>query len=56
MSAKLIGSPSPNLKRGKPEEVGGCVVCKQGIFTDQEWGRAPRPLIGKAHAWCGGAR
>lgn len=53
MSIKLIASPKPTMPgRNKTEEIGGCVVCKQGIFSDQEWGRAPRPLIGKAHEWC----
>lgn len=35
--------------------IGHCVVCKLGIYSDMEHGRAKSPLIGKAHAWCGGA-
>lgn len=45
-----------NKARGKVEQIGSCVYCRAGIFSNQEWGRAPRPLIGKAHAWCGGVR
>lgn len=57
MSNKLIASPKPQIRRGfshASEEIGGCVICKHGIFSDQEWGRAPKPWLGKAHTWCGG--
>lgn len=37
------------------EYLGECVVCKHGIFSDQDHGRAPKPLLGKAHInMCGG--
>lgn len=62
MSQKLIvgmpGSPSGNTRnrpKSAPEHIGDCVVCKGGIFSNDEWGRAPRPLLGKAHTRCGGA-
>lgn len=60
MSAKLIGSARPTIRangvKATVDHVGNCVVCKHGIFTDQEWGRAPKPLLlGKAHIQpCGG--
>lgn len=54
----LPGGPSrPKPKAGKqkaPENVGCCVVCHKGVFSNEEYGRAPKPLLGKAHAWCGG--
>ncbi|HZN76058.1 MAG TPA: hypothetical protein VFC00_30880 [Micromonosporaceae bacterium] len=60
MSQKLIGSAKPilkgNNKTAATEHIGDCVVCKLGIFSDQEWGRARRPLLGKAHVIdCGGS-
>lgn len=59
MSIKLIGGSLPGghtskAKAGKAEEVGTCVVCKAGIFSSNDHGRAPKPLLGKAHTWCGG--
>lgn len=42
-------------KTAKAEEVGGCPVCKRLIFSDQPTVRAPRPLLGAVHEWCGGA-
>lgn len=51
-------SPMPGRPYGHPsavEHIGDCVVCKQGIFSDQAHGRAPKPLLGKAHTACGGA-
>jgi hypothetical protein len=49
------GKPSPVPSLGGPvptsgaEYVGHCVKCRKAIHTDQEWGRAEAPLIGKAH-------
>lgn len=58
MSTKLIATAKPIANRGRgfthTEEIGACVKCKLGIFSDQEWGRAPKPLLGKAHTSCGG--
>ena len=56
MSRKLISSPTAITKSSKVDHIGNCVVCKHGIFTDQEYGRAPKPLLGKAHkSPCGGS-
>lgn len=44
----------PRSNSGNADEIGGCVTCKQLIFRHQTWGRAPKPLLGKAHTWCGG--
>lgn len=60
MSVRLIGGdlpggPSKAKAAGKVDEIGCCVVCKRGIFSDQEYGRAPKPALGKAHVVpCGG--
>lgn len=52
-------SPKPGVTLNKAtaqvEHLGNCVICTEGIFSDQEYGRAPRPLLGKAHTRCGGA-
>lgn len=52
MSRKLISSPASITKSSKVEHIGNCVICKLGIFSDHQHGRAPLPLLGKAHAWC----
>lgn len=44
-----------NGKKVKAEEIGGCPKCKRLIFSDQPTVRAPRPLLGAVHEWCGGA-
>lgn len=56
--AGLPGTPTGNTKsrpKDAPEHIGDCVVCKHGIYTNETYGRAPKPLLGKAHTWCGGA-
>lgn len=55
----MPGTPRPVLKGGNNKStigyVGNCAVCKLGIFSGDEWGRAPLPLLGKAHkSPCGG--
>lgn len=52
MSRKLICSPSAITRHSQVDHLGNCVYCKLGIFSDQQHGRALRPLIGKAHTDC----
>lgn len=54
IGGNLPGGPAKPKPKSRPEQVGSCVVCKAGIFSDQDYGRAPKPLLGKAHAYCGG--
>lgn len=56
LPGSITGASNPKPKKGAPENVGHCAVCKEGIFSDHEYGRAPKPLLGKAHAWCGGTQ
>ncbi len=53
--AKASPTPSAGLtkRRTDVEYLGQCVLCPYAIFSDQAWGRAPRPWLGKAHNECG---
>jgi hypothetical protein len=55
--AARIAKPRSGINKvdASIEHIGHCVVCKLGIFSNETWGRAPLPLLGKAHTTCGGA-